>query len=63
MLTATLFPMCSGVGLYAAQKFGGGKDRVKMQTWAQSFSQDAHRRLLLQVYLGSNTLEFSDIRR
>ena len=25
--------------------------------------QDAHRRLVLQVYLGSNTLEFSGIRR
>ena len=25
--------------------------------------QDAHRRLVLQVYLGSNTLEFSAIRR
>ena len=23
--------------------------------------QDAHKRLVLQVYLGSNTLEFSDI--
>ena len=26
-------------------------------------SQDAHGRLVLQVYLGSNTLEFSAIRR
>ena len=25
--------------------------------------QDAHERLVLQVYLGSNTLEFSGIRR
>ena len=25
-------------------------------------SQDAHKRLVLQVYLGSNTLEFSAIR-
>ena len=25
--------------------------------------QDAHRRLVLQVYLGSNTLELSSIRR
>ena len=25
--------------------------------------QDAHKRLVLQVYLGSNTLEFSAVRR
>ena len=25
--------------------------------------QDAHKRLVMQVYLGSNTLEFSAIRR
>ena len=33
------------------------------QTSKVTAPQDAHRRLVLQVYLGSNTIEFSAIHR
>ena len=47
-----------------------GEGRVdgvpKFHSWGKckvTAPQDAHRRLVLQVYLGSNTLEFSSIHR
>ena len=39
--------------------------KSEKQTFSSSITapQDAHKRLVLQVYLGSNTLEFNEIRR
>ena len=40
-------------------------NEIRKQTFSSSITapQDAHKRLVLQVYLGSNTLEFNEICR